>query len=174
MRAYYEKNRAKILVQRKEYREANPEKVKAAVSDWYSRPENKAKRREYFKEYCHTEPFQRAIRNYAESEKGKRRAKEYGKNWRKEKRHLNCAKSTAYKAGKIRRIPSWHSEADDLEIKALYEEAARLTRETGIVHHVDHILPLRGRLVSGFHTPSNLRVIPATANLRKGSKLIPA
>lgn len=39
---------------------------------------------------------------------------------------------------------------------------------TGIEHHIDHFIPLSR---SGMHTPSNLRIIPATVNLRKNSNI---
>jgi 5-methylcytosine-specific restriction endonuclease McrA len=32
-------------------------------------------------------------------------------------------------------------------IKAIYEEAERLQQETGIKHHVDHVVPLKGKNV---------------------------
>ena len=52
------------------------------------------------------------------------------------------------------------------EIGEIYAEARRLTKQTGIEHHVDHIKPL----ASGWeHHPRNLRVITADENLKKGS-----
>jgi len=51
-------------------------------------------------------------------------------------------------------------------IGEFYAEARRLTKQTGIEHHVDHIKPLA---LGGEHHPSNLRVITAEENLKKGA-----
>jgi hypothetical protein len=62
---------------------------------------------------------------------------------------------------------SW---ADRGAISAIYEIATRASRCTGISFHVDHVIPVRGRLVSGLHVPENLRVIPKIENLRKNRR----
>ena len=45
-----------------------------------------------------------------------------------------------------------------------------MTMNTGVKHHVDHIVPIRSRIVCGFHTESNLRVVPKLVNLQKGNR----
>jgi hypothetical protein len=53
-----------------------------------------------------------------------------------------------------------------------YELAALRTRMFGFAWHVDHIIPLQGKIVSGLHTPYNLRVIPGVENVRKGAQYV--
>jgi len=69
-----------------------------------------------------------------------------------------------------KRMPQWLSKTHWEEINRLYKESHRLTRETGTVHHVDHIVPLRGKTVSGLHVPWNLQVMVGQENLRKAAK----
>jgi len=71
---------------------------------------------------------------------------------------------------KIKRTPSWLKEDDIDHIKCIYQLASMLSKHGNEKWHVDHIVPLQGKTVSGFHTPSNLQVIPAAFNLRKSNK----
>jgi hypothetical protein len=63
--------------------------------------------------------------------------------------------------------PPW---ADKEAIRLIYEMSKTITAQTGIQHHVDHIIPLKSDLVCGLHIAENLRIIPAVHNLRKGNK----
>jgi hypothetical protein len=66
--------------------------------------------------------------------------------------------------------PVW---ANRKVIANLYREARRLTKETGLVHSVDHIVPVKNKLVCGLHVEANLRVIPQAENLAKGNRWWP-
>ena len=68
---------------------------------------------------------------------------------------------------KAKATPWW---ADRKAIEAIYAEARRLERETGVKYHVDHIIPVQGRLVCGLHVESNLRIITASDNCRKHNR----
>ena len=47
---------------------------------------------------------------------------------------------------------------------------AKIMRTAGVDCHVDHVVPLRGKLVSGLHVHTNLTVVLARDNLRKSNK----
>ena len=72
-------------------------------------------------------------------------------------------------AAKLKRTPSWLSEDDTDYMKCLYQLSAMLSKHGNEKWHVDHIIPLQGTIVSGFHVPSNLQVIPAKDNIRKSN-----
>jgi hypothetical protein len=62
------------------------------------------------------------------------------------------------------RTPIW---ADFDKLIEIYKEA----QEKGLT--VDHIIPLRGNLVSGLHVHTNLQLLPAKVNSSKGNQFDP-
>jgi len=80
--------------------------------------------------------------------------------YRKTVRPVLTANVMKYRPAKECRVPSW---ANHEKIKAFYMEAER----TGMT--VDHIIPLRGQLVSGLHVENNLQLLPGSVNYSKGN-----
>lgn len=62
---------------------------------------------------------------------------------------------------------------DRAALNALRDEARRLTRETGVEHVLDHIVPLNHPAVCGLTVPWNLRVITRAQNGAKGARWAP-
>lgn len=78
------------------------------------------------------------------------------------------AKDARRRAMKLNACPSW---TDHKAIEAIYAEARRLTRKTGILHHVDHIYPLVSPYVCGLHVAENLQILTESENLSKGNRI---
>jgi len=68
---------------------------------------------------------------------------------------------------RLKRRVAWANAA---AIVSFHREAQWLTESTGRLHVVDHIIPLKGRTVSGLDVANNLRVVEASANAHKTNK----
>jgi hypothetical protein len=80
------------------------------------------------------------------------------------------ARTAKRRAAKLQRIPKWLTKSEWIEIKWAYALAKQITKETGISHVVDHIIPLQGENISGLHCPQNLQIISAKENNQKQNK----
>lgn len=85
---------------------------------------------------------------------------EYDKIYRKTHQQLRTFYQVNRRCAKLKRTPSY---ADLKEIKDFYKNCPK-----GMV--VDHIIPLQGKIVSGFHILKNLQYISQEENLKKGNK----
>lgn len=70
------------------------------------------------------------------------------------------ARNAKYRAERSLRVPVWSNLE---EIKDIYAKCPK-----GM--HVDHIIPLKGKLVSGLHVPNNLQYLSPEDNLKKTNK----
>ncbi len=131
---------------------ANPDRVKAYQKRYYD--EHKEERNAKLKEW---------------GERNADRLQTKIDEWWKKNPGRRSAYSSARRARERQATPLW---ADMEAILVIYDECVRITLETGIGHHVDHIVPLAGKTVCGLHVQTNLRIIPAEENLRKRNHLI--
>ena len=99
-----------------------------------------------------------------------KKSKNY-KNWQVNNRAKVNSYNSYRRALEVQATPEWLTQSQKLHIQCKYSLAQMFSRETGIQHHVDHVVPLKGKTVCGLHVPWNLRVIPAVDNLRKSNKI---
>lgn len=95
--------------------------------------------------------------------------REYAKNYWNKNQAKRRAKKARHRASTIQRTPAWLTEDDYWMIKEAYELAVLRKKMFGFEWEVDHIIPLRGKTVSGLHVPTNLQVIPMVENRKKGA-----
>lgn len=69
-------------------------------------------------------------------------------------------------------MPRWLTAEHKAQIRAMYLAARKLTKDTGIKHVVDHIVPLRSEVVCGLHVPWNLQILTHNVNCAKSNKLL--
>jgi len=82
------------------------------------------------------------------------------KKYRENNRDKSATATAKYRAAKLQRMPAW---ANLEAIKEIYINCPE-------GYHVDHIVPLQGNLVSGFHIENNLQYLKAEDNLSKSNK----
>lgn len=114
-----------------------------------------------------------AAKNAKWRQENKDRIAEIDAEYRKKNKTARKAQRLKYKTAKRARSAQISDDEFDLFV---FEEAQELCQlragETGFLWHIDHMLPLRAKTVSGLHVAENIQVIPAVLNLLKGNKLI--
>lgn len=82
---------------------------------------------------------------------------------------MKCANEAKRRATKLNATPNDLTVEDLNKIKVIYNEARKLTKETGIQYVVDHIMPLSK---GGLHHPYNLQIMTAQENREKYNKVV--
>ena len=191
-RAYYLANRERIKARAKAWREANPERRRATIRAWEARnaehvkavrkanyEKNRAAYIENTRAWKKRNPVRvlasqraraainsekmRAARK-AWEQRNPEKALESFKRYRERNRAEIRARLAASKEGREKRRALWANQDAILDF---YRQAELMTRTTGRLHVVDHIIPLQGREVSGLHVETNLRVIEHHENAKK-------
>lgn len=135
-----------------------------------AKPEFKAKELSWKKLYRERTQEQRAAYMQEWRNLNKLHTLQYAKEYRQRNKLRYNYLCQLRKLSLLQRTPKWLTEDDLWMIEQAYELAGLRTKMFGFQWHVDHIIPLRGKNVSGLHVPTNLQVIPWIDNQRKTNK----
>ena len=145
--------------------------IKQLASNWYmnnreivaSNEERKQQQRQY--RIDHQDRIREVHKQWRELNRS--RVAQHANRYRMLNRPYYNAKQAAYRAQKRLATPGW---CEHESIFLLYQESQRISQDTGIMHNVDHIVPLINPKVCGLHCLANLRIIPDHDNKVKNNK----
>lgn len=153
-----------LRVSRDLWRASNPEKEAAAKRKRIAaRPEHyKA-----LKAASHRRnPESQAARSRRWYLANKKKADAASKKWIEDNPGRVNARAARLRAELLQRTAPWA----DLELIDDVYSLARVFRDDGLRIDVDHVVPLRGKRVSGLHTHHNLRLLGSTENKSKSNR----
>jgi hypothetical protein len=161
LKQYYKENKNALLKNMQQYREDNPSKIKDGQSKYYETYKSKVLARNSEWRKNNVDKVHKSNKDKYERNKSVIKVKQ--KQYRADNPEVFKAAHAKRKATKLQQTPPWYSHADAV---AVYKEL-----KPG--YHVDHIVPLQGKNVSGLHWHHNLQVLPATENMSKSNKFNP-
>lgn len=135
------------------YKEANKESIRFYVKEYEEKNAKEISKRKQAYYYENKETINKRNSDYRKANKAKSN---------------NLTRK--YQADKLQRTPVWLTTHDYKVMESKYAMAAWLSDVVGIEYHVDHVIPLRGKKVSGLHVPDNLSIIKAKENMEKGNR----
>jgi hypothetical protein len=158
-RKYYQEHMKERKAYKKQYQQKHAEELKKYMKQWRAlhAEEIKISKQKYYQE--HADELKIKRRQYY-----KNRIKNdptYGKKHYARYKGYYSLKTKLWIKYIRQATPSW---ADLEKIKEIYQNCPK-------GYEVDHIIPLRGKLVNGLHVPNNLQYLTSEDNRKKSNNV---
>lgn len=149
----------------REYRKRNKEKLAVEARERYQANHAKYldKKKKYYQE--NREEIREKQLKYRNENKEK--VLQSNRQWRKNNPDKARENDVRCRYRRYKARPAWLTVEQQKQINTIYKECRRMTIETGIQYHVDHIVPINGETVCGLHIPENLQILTASENCSK-------
>jgi len=147
---WYRDNREHKLAVAREWERNNRDRISERRSIRYRKDIKESRRKNAERRLNNVEEYRRKEREYS-----------------KRNKDMVASKQAKRRAMKLQRSAKWGNK---FLIDLQYKMARKMTDLMGEPYHVDHIIPLKGVLVSGLHVHNNLQVIRADENLQKSNR----
>lgn len=90
--------------------------------------------------------------------------------WAKDNPGRALLNKSLYKNQVKRATPKWLTEEHKQQMRTIYDVCCIVKKQLDVPHEVDHIIPLRGKIVCGLNVPWNLQILPKRVNNSKSNK----
>ena len=162
--AHYEKNRDRLIEKSRKYYSENKESIKAIGKENYKENREEVIKNNLKRYYRNREARLAYSRKYYQENK-----ESILKNMPRNREKANALKHKR-RAMKLNALPTY---ANLETIRRKFRVAKIMSSLGGGKYHVDHIAPLQGKLVCGFHHEDNLQILKAKDNISKNNSFTP-
>ena len=167
-RAWQKNNHDRHAANCAAWAKTNPEKMASLQTAWYVKNKEEHCANSRARKKANPEKEKTNHTAWAKSNPGK--VRESALRYQKAHPEKCAARAMKRHAGKLRATPTW---ADSRFIALWYKGARIMTQLVGRPYHVDHVVPLKSKLVCGLHVPANMQILSKPENIKKSNRYWP-